>query len=263
MRRQANAMELHYHESGTGAPLIVLHGLFGSLDNWRPVSRLLSDRFRIIAVDQRNHGRSPHASDMNLREMAKDLRGLMDRLELGRAHLLGHSMGGKTAMQFALLHPEQVDRLVIADVAPVRYEPSHRRLMEAMMALDTGSISTRAEADAELGRSIPDPAVRQFLLKSLARDGSGRFHWRLNLPALRQNYDLLLAPPEMERPCERPALFLCGDDSDYVKDTDISEVRRFFPRAEFERVPGTGHWLHAEKPETVADAIRRFLQKDF
>ncbi|HHY86163.1 MAG TPA: alpha/beta fold hydrolase [Verrucomicrobia bacterium] len=252
-------MELHYQETGTGAPLIVLHGLFGSLDNWAPVNRQLSRNFRVIAVDLRNHGRSPHSPEMNFSVMAEDILELMTRLGLEQSHLLGHSMGGKAAMQLALNHPERVDRLVVADVAPVRYPPSHTHLIRAMMSLNVEALETRSQAESALESSIPDRQVRQFLLKSLARDDSGRFRWRLNLEVLERNYEQLLAAPEGERPCERPTLFLRGERSDYIRESDLQEIRRLFPRSEVTLVRGAGHWVHAEQPEQVANAARAFL----
>lgn len=184
-------MQLHYEEIGHGPPLMILHGLFGSLENWHTISRRLAEHLRVIAVDQRNHGRSPHSPEMNYPLMARDLLELMSRLHLGSTSVLGHSMGGKTAMQFALLHPAQVDKLVVVDISPRSYPPRHDYIFEALLGLKLSAFHTRQEMEAALAPAIPDIATRRFLLKNLGRGPTGEFYWKMNLHELCTNYNRL------------------------------------------------------------------------
>ncbi|WP_404367672.1 alpha/beta fold hydrolase [Marinobacter sp.] len=262
------SVKLNHRIMGEGSPLILLHGLFGSLENLGGLAHRLRDEWQIHALDQRNHGRSPHTDTMDYPSMAEDVLSYMDDRGLQEAAFLGHSMGGKTAMEVALSHPERVSRLVVADIAPVTYHPRHDAVLEGLKSVDLENISTRQQADAALKEFVEMESVRQFLLKNLARvseeeraEGDNRkFRWRLNLPAIDASYASLAAGPSAEGPYKGPTLFIKGGDSAYIQDKHREQTEKLFPNAELRIIEGTGHWLHAEKPETFATLCRRFLQ---
>lgn len=251
-------MTLNHKVYGEGPPLIILHGLFGSLENWHYISGQLSDRFQVIAVDQRNHGRSPHHPQMNYRVLAEDIRQLIEQRGIQSANVLGHSMGGKAAMRLTLDHPECVLRLVVVDIAPRQYEPSHRHILEALRGLELSRFQTRLEMDEALAGAIPEPAVRQFLLKSVSRDEHG-FRWRMNLEALAANYSEITAGLVAGKSSDIPALFVSGEQSDYIRPEDHALIRGLFPRATFRVIPGAGHWVHAESPAAFLQSVIDFL----
>ena len=252
-------MQLHFQAYGHGAPLLILHGLFGSLQNWQTISRRLSEHFQVFALDQRNHGASPHSSEMNYQVMAEDVLEFLDSQHLEHASLLGHSMGGKTAMMFSLLYPQRVDKLICADIAPKAYPPHHSQILEALIALNLPSFQNRGEVDAALEPAIPEKAVRQFLLKNLAHDPNSGFSWRPNLHAINENYSRLNEALPADRSCDRPALFLRGQGSDYILDSDWPLIQRIFPRARLVTIPAAGHWLHADAPEPFLRAVLEFM----
>lgn len=252
-------MLLHHKVLGEGQPLILLHGLFGSLNNWRLIARKLASFYRVVLVDQRNHGHSPHREGMEYRALAADLCELMDALGLTSAHLLGHSMGGKTAMQFAGDYPARVDRLIVVDVAPRAYPSRHEVILNALLALDLTWFTRRKDLDAVLARDIPNPAVRQFLLANLERDGNGRFRWRMNLAAIQRGYSQVNGAVTLTGPVDHPALFVRGGKSDYIQDADIPEIYRLFPKAQIVTLPSAGHWLSAETSAQVVRLTLSFL----
>jgi esterase len=253
-------MELHYQSYGAGFPLIILHGLFGSLDNWQPVSRRLGEHFQVFALDLRNHGRSPHSDDFNYQVMAEDMREFMEQHGLSQAHVLGHSMGGKAAMHFALHYPQLVARLIVVDIAPRAYAPVHLPLFDAMLSLDLSSFSERHQIDAALAAAIPETATRQFLLKNIGRDDYGAFRWKLNLLALRRNYPQLNQPIHSAQAFNHPTLFLKGERSDYIHDADIQLIKVIFINAQIITIPGAGHWIHADTPEKLIDTVLKFMR---
>ncbi|NMT63262.1 alpha/beta fold hydrolase [Marinobacter orientalis] len=260
------SVELNYRITGDGQPLILLHGLFGSLDNLGGISRRLQDQWQIHALDQRNHGSSPHTDIMDYPSMADDVLAYMDARELDKVALLGHSMGGKTSMQVALQAPERVDRIIVADIAPVTYRPRHDAVLEGLTSIDLATIRSRQDADEVLADYVEEPGVRQFLLKNLVRvadnernDYPGTYRWRLNLPVIEQCYSRLAQAPDGDGPFEGPVLFVKGADSAYIQEKHRDEIRRLFPNADLRIINGTGHWLHAEKPDSFAALCRRFL----
>ena len=252
-------MQLAFQRFGAGSPLIVLHGLLGSSDNWRTLSRaVFGAHFEVFTVDQRNHGRSPHSDVFDYRAMVEDLAVFMDTRGLAAARLLGHSMGGKTAMHFALTYPERVEALVVVDIAPKAYSPRHAPLLEALRALDLAG--SRAEIDAALRPQIPSDGIRNFLLKNLQRDGQGGYGWKMNLDAIYRHYDRLNGVTEADGTFEGPTLFIRGGASDYVADEDREVIVSFFPEAEIVTIDGAGHWVHAEKPQEFAEVVLGFLR---
>ena len=251
-------MQLHYQTLGQGQPLVLLHGLFGSGDNWGTVARHFSQHYQVISVDLRNHGRSPHSASQSYANMADDLLELCDMLSMERIHLLGHSLGGKVAMQFAAQHPDKLEKLIVIDMAMRAYADAHTHLIDAMMAIDLSTLQSRHEADKILSSSIPQTMVRQFLLMNLIKSES-QLAWRINLAALKTNYpDLLQAVCENAH-YEKPCLFIRGEHSDYVQDADIGHIKTSFINTQFASLP-TGHWVHAELPLAFIEVAGNFLK---
>lgn len=238
-------------------PILIVHGLFGSGRNWGVIAKRLSDRRRVITVDQRNHGESPRAAHQDYPGMAADLAEVIEA-EGGRADLIGHSMGGKTVMVLALTQPELVRRMIVADIAPVGYThgSSHGHLIAAMKALDLHAIHSRAEADAALAQEVDSPQIRAFLLQSL--DVRGK-RWRIDLDVLARDLPGILDFPYFDTSFDGPVLFLAGGESDYIRPEHRAEIKRLFPNAKQAKIPGTGHWLHSEKPREFEAAARTFL----
>ena len=266
MRRSAESepmagVELAFVEYGIGPALLILHGLFGSSGNWSSLARRLAADHQVVAVDARNHGASPWADTMSYRDMAGDVLRLQHRRGFGPAALIGHSMGGKTAMIQALEHGETVRRLVVVDVAPVTYPPALLAYAHAMQAIDLSGISRRSEADAGLAGAVPSAAERAFLLQNIVFDGD-RARWRVNLPVIEKSLPELSGFPEISpgRRYDGPALFIAGALSTYLRPEHHPAIKRLFPKAEIVVIPDTGHWLHAEKPEAFLDLVRPFLQ---
>ena len=252
-------MKLHSRELGSGPPLAILHGLLGSLDNWMPVAQKLASHFQVFLLDLRNHGHSPHAEEFGYDEMSEDLREFFDQQNIEKTHVLGHSMGGKVAMRFAQLHPCRINKLVVVDIAPREYPSRYSSLMEAMLAIDLSGFQRRDEVDAVLSATVSDTALRQFLLKNLGRDASGRLFWRSNLKSIRANYDAVRGSFPSDTRCDCPALFIRGENSNYIQERDVSLIHQLFPAAQTETIPGAGHWVHANAPEKVVAVVTSFL----
>ncbi|MEK9824682.1 MAG: alpha/beta fold hydrolase [Methylotenera sp.] len=250
-------MQLHYQTLGQGQPLILLHGLFGSSNNWGTVARHFSQHYQVICVDLRNHGKSPHSASQSYANMADDLLELCDALSLEHIHLLGHSLGGKVAMQFAEQHPTRIDKLIVVDMAMRAYADAHTHLIEAMMAIDLNTVQSRHEVDSILSHSIPQSMVRQFLLMNLVKSDNG-LTWRINLTALKDNYPSLLQAVCENIQYEKACLFIRGEHSDYVQDADIEQIKTNFINAQFASLP-TGHWVHAELPQAFIEVTDSFL----
>jgi pimeloyl-ACP methyl ester carboxylesterase len=255
-------MELAYQTFGSGAPVLVLHGLFGSRDNWNGINKKLAQEYQVFAVDMRNHGDSPHSDEFTYEVMAADLLELMQTHELPATYLLGHSMGGKAAMRFAFDHPEIVNRLVIVDIAPKSYPPHHDEILDALNALDLTQYTTRQELDAGLAHYLDNYGVRQFLLKSVTRDANGAFAWKMNLDVITRDYDRLLEGVDSPKPFDKPTLFIRGATSDYIQDEDEALIIRLFPQARIATIPNAGHWVHAEAPGVCLELIRAFLSAE-
>jgi esterase len=253
-------MQLHFQSYGRGPQLIILHGLFGSLENWHSISQKLAADFQVFAVDQRNHGRSPHAADITYQLMAEDLKEFLADKQLGPVNFLGHSMGGKTAMLFALTYPQSVEKLIVVDIAPRAYPDHHLEILKALSSLDVASFNSRAEMESQLASSIPDLAVRRFLLKNVKRDQAGNFYWQMNLSAIEANYARLSEQISGQRPFEKPTLFIRGERSNYICDDDMTAIQKLFPRVKLCEIAGAGHWVHAEAPEAFIRTVWEFLK---
>jgi esterase len=254
-------LDLSFSETGAGPPMVILHGLFGSGRNWASLARQLGERRRVFTLDLRNHGDSPWADTMSYLEMAEDVAAFLARHGLEGATVLGHSMGGKTAMVLALEEGDLVGRLIVVDIAPIAYGHSHLPLIEAMQAVDLEAASRRAEVDKALEDAVPEAGLRAFLLHNLVSEG-GRLRWRLNLAALGDSMaDLIGYPDDLDgRRYDGPALFLAGAESDYLQPEHSARIRALFPAAEIDRIAGAGHWVHAEQPQAFLVRLRAFLE---
>lgn len=252
-------VKLHFKSLGEGPSLIILHGLFGSLDNWQTHAKTLSEYFRVILVDVRNHGHSPHTTEHNYELLAADLLGLINDLALDKISLLGHSMGGKAVMRFAQLHPQRVNKLIVVDMGVKAYPMHHNDIVKGLKSIDFDVINTRVAADVQLAKYINDVGVRQFLMKNLYWiDPGKRLAWRMNINTLeREMSSILSALPEEE--CNIETLFLYGTESNYVLAVDFKNIELIFKRATFDSIQGAGHWVHAEKPQEFLDAVLRYL----
>lgn len=252
-------IDLAFHSFGSGPPLVILHGLFGCKENWRYVARQLSHQFQVITLDQRNHGQSQHTDDFNYQLMADDLLAFLNSQKLDQVHLLGHSMGGKTAMQFAACYPQRLNKLIIEDISPVAYLPRHLELFTALNRLPITKLDSRVEADRLLKDAVPDLAVRQFLLKNLQRRPDSGFAWRFNLPILEKHYPQLISTLDITHPIKVPTLFLRGSRSDYLPPDLPPEITSIFKEVELQTIEDAGHWVHAEQPQAFLQVVKNFL----
>jgi pimeloyl-ACP methyl ester carboxylesterase len=259
----ARPLPLHYEVFGSGPPVVILHGLFGSSRNWRSVARALASEYAAYTVDLRNHGRSPHTGSMDYRALADDVRALMDTLDLDDVTLLGHSMGGKTAMTLALRDPSRLSRLIIVDIAPVAYADQHTHLIDAMSALPLERVRRRSDADRMLRDAIPDESLRLFLLQNLVLGPSGT-HWRFNLEVLRSEMPILVGPLPGLRTTryEGRTTFIRGGRSDRVLTEHEAIVSRHFPNYDILTIPSAGHWPHAETPDEFLRLLKRILEAE-
>ena len=256
------ALNLAFETVGSGPPMLVLHGLFGSSSNWRGVARQLASTHTVHSVDLRNHGASPWADSMDYVSMADDVLQLMDRLGLQRPAVLGHSMGGKTAMALALRHPQRVGRLIVVDIAPVSYADTLTPFAEAMRGADVVAAATRAEVQARLRQAVPDPAVVPFLMQNLVVQND-HFDWRLNLMGISASMSQLCGFPSelLGAHFAGRVAVIAGEHSDYVTESDGVEFRPMFPRVAVEVIEDAGHWVHADQPDAFLACVRRALRE--
>ncbi|MCX6258817.1 MAG: alpha/beta fold hydrolase [Bacteroidia bacterium] len=264
-------MKLFHRKYGSGPPLIIAHGLYGSSDNWVTVARLLSSYFSVWLIDQRNHGNSPHSSEHNYGLLKNDLLEFMDEQNISSAVLIGHSMGGKTVMYFAKDNPERVSALIVVDILPTSYPAGsinakeHQLIISSMMTLRLDMVSDRRDAEQKLMEYIRDRRTLRFLLKNLARSKDGRFSWKINLNAISDNMPELLTGFDlgkfdaMNNIMGFPVLFVRGSKSAYIPVESYPVIRRIFPFAEIVTISGAGHWLHAEQPDLFVKNLLYFL----
>lgn len=251
---------LHSRIVGTGKPLVILHGFLGMGDNWKTLANRFAEAgFETHLVDQRNHGRSFHHMDFSYEHMAEDLDKYLTHHNIDDINLLGHSMGGKTAMEFAVERAELVDKLVVADISPKAYPQHHQAILAGLSVLWAATIESRKEADEVLSDYVKEPGIRQFLLKNLYWKEKGQLGLRINLPALMANVDEVGKPLDANDLYHGPALFLKGEKSDYIQDLDEILIKRHFPQAEVKEVGAAGHWLHAENPAEFYQNVMNFL----
>ncbi len=250
------SVELFHRREGAGKPILILHGLFGSSDNFGQIGRTLGTQFEVVLVDERDHGRSPHTAHITYPLMAEDVHALVLQLGLKDLVLVGHSMGGKTAMTFAQRWPELLKQLVVIDIGPRQYAiGEHAIILEALATSDLESKSTRQEVEAHLATYIHEPGVLQFLLKSLYWKEPGKLAWRFNVPLLQRDMPHILAAMEPSV-VKVPTLFIRGGKSPYIPREDLLQIREQFPNSRVETIPYAGHWVHAQAPDEVMDLIR-------
>ena len=251
-------MKLFFRQSGAGAPLIILHGLFGSSDNWYTLAKLFSARYTVFLIDQRNHGQSPHSDEFNYKLLTEDLQEFIEEHKLQRPSIIGHSMGGKTAMNYAVRHGENIDKLIIVDIVPKRYPVHHDQILEGLMAVTAANLNSRNDADRVLSEFVPEPDVRQFLLKNLSRKSTGGFEWKINVEAINNNIEAMGEGMVYPGTYNSPALFIKGAKSDYYAAGDEALIKAIFPRATFATLD-TGHWVQAENPEDFGKLVLDYL----
>ena len=239
--------------------MIILHGLLGSSDNWHSFGQRFGKHYHTLAVDARNHGRSPHSEQFNYQDMANDLVEFMMQQHISSASLLGHSMGGKTAALTALLYPERVDKLIVVDIAPKSYKAHHDQVFEALTSLDLNSFSYRKDIDNALSLKIPEKLVRQFLMKNLTRDDFGVFRWKMNLEVIEKNYAQINEELPRDKRFNKPTLFIRGADSDYIQIDDLPLIGQLFPKAEIITVKDAGHWVQVDAQEEFSGSVLDFL----
>jgi len=253
-------MKLFCRHSGHGQPLIILHGLFGSSDNWFSLAKVFAEQFSVYLIDQRNHGQSPHSDEFNYQLLAEDLNLFIQEHHLHKPHIIGHSMGGKTAMNFAVKYPERLGKMIIVDIVPKLYPVHHDHILDGLHAIDVTKLTSRNEADQILSKQVTEPDVRLFLLKNLYRTSEGRFQWRVNLSAIDNHIEEIGAGMQYMGTFSGPTLFIIGARSNYFKPGDETLIQSIFPNAEISNLD-TGHWVQAEKPKEFAEIAISFLKK--
>lgn len=261
-------MKLFFRSYGNGPPLIILHGLYGSSDNWLSIAKMIDGHYTVYLPDLRNHGQSPHSDIMDYDSMRDDLLELTEELKIKQFFLAGHSMGGKVAISFALKFPEKLNGLLIADISPFINEISgpiiydqHKTILKAILSLDLSKIKSRAEAEAELAKMIESEKIKGFILKNLQRSSGNTFIWKINARSILDNLDRIM--DGIDRSTMRnyqisgfPVIFLKGSESDYINTSDFPDILRIFPAAEIKEIENAGHWLHADQPAEVAESLK-------
>jgi pimeloyl-ACP methyl ester carboxylesterase len=252
-------MELFYRTIGQGHPLIILHGLMGSSDNWLTQSKILAEQYHVYMVDQRNHGRSFHSDEFDYKVLTEDLKHFVEKHVIGKPIILGHSMGGKTAMNFAVRYPELLSKLIVVDIAPKTYPVHHDSIIDGLNAIPINSLQSRDEADRILSEYVPEADVRQFLLKNLSRKPEGGFMWKINLPAIDKSLEKISEGMQYNGTYNGPSLFVRGSKSKYVLDEDRATIKTLFPNSTLITMD-TGHWVQAEKPVEFVEIVKNFLK---
>lgn len=255
-------MDLNYKVFGEGKPVVILHGMFGTLDNWQAIAKQLATHFMVFIVDLRNHGRSPHSDKFDYPTMAEDVKEFMENNWIFKAHLVGHSMGGKVAMKLATDHSDMVEKLVVVDIAPKAYVGNHMDIFEALFALDLKNLKSRIEASDFLAKRIKDDGVRQFILKNLSIDkDTQEYEWKMNLPVIHKAYRHILGEGDLEHSFGGETLFIRGEKSDYILPNEFENYQKLFPNSDLATINNAGHWVHAEQPEQFLQVLTKFLLK--
>lgn len=256
-------MQLFSHELGSkGEEIVIIHGLFGSSDNWLSIARVLAQNYKVYLIDQRNHGKSPQSDEWDYMVMAQDLHEFIEQKQIKHPIILGHSMGGKTAMQYACTYfPSKIQKLIVADIAPKSYPLHHQKILEGLQAIDLQHLQSRKQAEDILGQYVSDISTKAFLLKNLFRNEQNQWQWRINLPVIAEKIANVGEGLLSNLHFDEPTLFVRGEKSDYILDEDFELIKYFFPNAQVETIAGAGHWLHAEKPEEFLRIIQEFIQK--
>ncbi len=255
-------MKLAYRKYGEGQPLLILHGLFGQSDNWNTLAKRFGDNgFEVYTIDQRNHGLSPHSSEWNYEAMASDVREFIDEHQLEHPILIGHSMGGKTAMTFALNYDGILDKLVVSDIAPIAYPAHHNEIIKALKSVNFDLLKTRKEAEEVLSQYISDFGTKQFLLKNIywEQGGNERMNWRFNLAVIADEYSEIMSEV-LNKSSRVKSLFVKGEKSNYISNEDTYAISIRFPNYELVTIPNSGHWIHAEQPDLFYNEVMKFIK---
>lgn len=252
-------MKLNFKSFGEGEPVLILHGLFGCLDNWQTLGKKLAENYKVYLLDLRNHGKSLHQDMHNYKVMSQDVKEFVVEQELSTVNLIGHSMGGKVAMQFAISHPECVTKLIVVDIAPKQYPPHHHEILAALNSVPIESISSRGEADKIISERISDLGVRMFLLKNLTRKKEGGYAWKMNLSVLSEGYHHILASTYPSTAIDVNSVFIRGGASQYILDSDYKDIETNYSDSIFYTVDGAGHWVHATHSAELLKILKNEL----
>jgi pimeloyl-ACP methyl ester carboxylesterase len=252
-------MELNYKVFGdVGEDIIIIHGLLGSLDNFQTIAKQLSETYRVWLLDMRNHGRSFHSEEMNYEVMVEDVHEFMKSHQLAHAHLIGHSMGGKVAMNFALTYPELVNDLIIIDIGPKKYEGDHQVILKTMKDISLNDFSERSEIEEKISEKIHSQKIVQLMMKNLGRD-QNTFFWKPNVEVILKNYRLLMDTMPKHQIFNGKTVFIKGENSDYIEVDELEDFRKYFSEAQMMIVPNSGHWVHADQPEVFLQLLFKIL----
>lgn len=256
-------MKLFYRYSGTGKPVVILHGLFGLSDNWVTFARRLADDYSVYIPDLRNHGQSPHSGVFNFSSLEDDILEFVEEHGLEEIILMGHSLGGKIAMFFALHHPQLLKKLIVVDISLRRSPPStdHQDLIDAMLGVDFSKVASRSDVEKQLVPYVKSEKLRQFLLKNVYWRDRNRLDWRINLKAINENLPGIFSSVDEAGTFIGPSLFIRGSLSPYVRDEDIPDIKRKFPVAEVKTIAGAGHWVHADAPGEFFEIVKGFIDR--
>lgn len=253
-------MKLNFRKYGVGQPLVILHGLFGSSDNWQTLGKKFAENYEVYLVDLRNHGKSPHSDAFTYELMAQDVYEFFRENHLYDAFLIGHSMGGKTAIQFASMNADLLEKLIVVDIGIKQYPMHHGEILEGLNAVNPGTLSSRSEAEEIISKYIESEGVRQFLLKNLYWIEKGKLAWRFNLPVLEREMENIIAPLELDA-IRTETMFIRGAMSNYILDSDYDDIRAKFEDVRIETIEDAGHWVHAEAPEEFYNLVTDFISQ--
>ena len=252
-------MDLNFKKFGSGKTIIILHGLFGMLDNWKSFARKLAENYEVIILDQRDHGRSPHTEAFNYQLLASDIKQFIDEQNISLHALIGDSMGGKAAMQFCHDYPGELEKLVVVDIGPLQNPENHLHIFKALKAVPIDQLSSRSDAEDILSQHIEESSVRLFLMKNLTRTLKSSYKWKMNLDLIIENYDEILAEIPFDYPMDMDGLFIKGDRSNYINQENIDRIHEVFINSDIITIPDAGHWVNADQPEILLEKINDFL----
>lgn len=255
--------KLNYKILGEGDPVIILHGLFGMLDNWQTFGKELAKHYTVYLVDQRDHGRSPKTDAFTYELLAEDIKETMDEHWICSSRLIGHSMGGRTCMHFAMQYPDMVDQMMIVDMGVKTYTGGHEEIINALLSVPIDKVQSRGEVDKLLQKKIQDSSVRMFLIKNLTRNPDGGYEWKMNLPLLASNYDNIMKGIDASQKSDVDCLFVKGERSDYILPEDMDGIKSIFTRAQIETIDFAGHWIHAQRPEELLKMTQNYFRSAF
>jgi len=251
-------MKLFYRVQGKGQSIIIIHGIFGSSDNWLSITKKLSVNYQLYLIDLRNHGNSPQSDIFTYESMSDDLLELINDHSIKDPIIIGHSMGGKVAMHFSLHHPGKLKKLVVVDIAPKSYPVHHEKILEGLNAIPLSELKSRQEAESILANYVDEPDVRQFLLKNLSRNEQLQFQWKINLPIITKNIEKIGVEINKKKEFTKPTLFIKGGKSNYIKNEDSALIKKIFPQAEIKTIDQAGHWVQVDAPEDFLQLVEQF-----